>query len=315
MTAATAAAAAAGDPRARWRGHGAMLLFALFVSGSFSLGARAAPFIDPNALMAVRFMLATAVLLGVMIGQGLARGARPAETLGALQALRQAPWRFLLLGALYGAYFVLMFEALRLAPPASLGAVFTLTPLMSAGFAVLLLGQRTPMPVLSALLIGGAGAVWVVFRGDLDALLALRVGLGEGLFFIGAVAHALYTPLLRTLNRGEPGPVFVLGSTAAAMLVVSIVGLRALAETDWTALPAIVWIAVAYLGVITTAGTATLLQYAAMRLPAPRVMAYTYLVPSLVILLEGLTGAGWAEAAILPGVAATLVSLALLLRE
>ena len=39
-----------------------------------------------------------------------------------------------ILGGLLAGYFILMFEALRLTDPVSTGAVFTLTPIMSAGF-------------------------------------------------------------------------------------------------------------------------------------------------------------------------------------
>ncbi len=307
--------APASDARERWRGHVAMTLFALFVSGSFSLGSRAAPFVDPNAMMAARFVLASSVLLGVLMARRAARGVAPGETLASLKVLGRAPWRYAILGVLYGAYFVLMFEALRLTTPASLGAIFTLTPLLSAGFAFLFIRQTTPVPVLAALLVGAAGAVWVVFRGDLDAMMGLKVGMGEILFLIGSVSHAAYTPLVRIFNRGEAAPVFVLGSTAAAMVFVVLIGVRPLLETDWAALPSVVWVALAYLAIVTTAGTATLLQFSAMRLSAPRVMAYTYLVPSLVIVLEGLSGAGWAQPIILPGVGLTLVALALLLRE
>lgn len=292
-----------------------MTLFALLVSVSFSLGSRAAPYIDPSALIGARFVVACGALLGLLVATGLLQRVSPGESLSRLRALARAPWRFPLLGGLLAAYFVLMFEALRVAPPEPLGAVFTLTPFMSAIFLWLFFREATPRRVVAALSVGALGAVWVIFRGDLDALLGLRIGLGEGLFFIGAVSHAIYTSLLRNLNRGEEGSVFVIGISIGAALVTLVYGGPAIARTDWTALPGVVWVALFYLGVATTALTGRLMQYAAMRLSAPKVMAYTYLVPSFVILIEGLTGAGWSQAAILPGVAATLAALALLLRE
>lgn len=44
------------------KGHAAMLLFALCISGSFSLGKRAAPHLDPAALNALRFLLGALIL-------------------------------------------------------------------------------------------------------------------------------------------------------------------------------------------------------------------------------------------------------------
>jgi drug/metabolite transporter (DMT)-like permease len=57
-----------------------------------------------------------------------------------------------------------------------------------------------------------------------------------------------------------------------------------------------------------------LLQYASLRLPAAKVMAYTYLTPIWVIIWElALTG-GVPPVAILAGVLLTMVSVGLLLR-
>lgn len=299
--------------RAQLHGHAAMLLFAILISGSFSLGSRAAPHIDPSALTALRFAIAAAVLaaalvIGARMG-GVARGA------AAFAGLGRASWRFLVLGALYGVYFVLMFEALRLAPPAPLSAVFTLTPLMTAGFALLLAGQRAAPSLVLVLMIGACGAVWVIFDGKAADILSMNVGMGEVVFFVGAVAHALYAALAKKLQRGETLLAFAFGLISGALLVVAAVGARAVFATDWLALPAIVWVAAVYLAVCATAATASLLQFAAQRLPASKVMAYTYLVPALVILNEGASGRGWPPAEVWPGVALILATLLILLRD
>ena len=44
--------------------------------------------------------------------------------------------------------------------------------------------------------------------------------------------------------------------------------------------PAIVWVTLVYVAVAASAMTFVLLQYASLRLPAAKVMAYTYLVPA-----------------------------------
>jgi drug/metabolite transporter (DMT)-like permease len=285
-------------------GHLAMLGFAALVAGSFSLGALAAPHIEPTALTALRFLIA-----------GVVMGALAAAGPGVRRAHWAAPWRFALLGGLFATYFVLMFEALRITPPVSTSVVFTLTPVMAAGFAWLWLRQRLTARTAAALAIGAAGAVWVIFRGELAALIAFQPGRGEAIFLVGCVAHAAFTPLVARLNRGEPALV----STAFVMLggfvVVAAVAAGEIATTDWTALPAIVWITAAYLGVATTAVTFLLMQFAALRLPSARVMAYTYLVPVFVILWELARGAAPPPMAVMPGIALTLVALLLLLKQ
>ena len=281
-----------------------MFSFAALISGAFSLGGRAAPYIDPAAINAVRFALAVLVM-AIFVNQ----------TASWKRDHARAPWRYLVMGFLLSLYFVLMFRALQITDPVSTGAVFTLTPLMSAGFGWLFLRQVSRPAVLLALLVGAAGAVWVIFRGDVAAMLGFRIGPGEQIFLIGCAGHAAYTPLVRKFNRGEPVIVFTLWTLVGAFVLIALYGLPAIAATDWLALPAIVWITIAYLAVFTTAMTFFLLQYAAMRLPAGKVMAYGYLVPSFVILWEGLFGGNWVAPQVWLGVAATIVALVMLLRE
>ena len=273
------------------RGHLAMLAFSALVAGSFSLGVLAAPHIDPGALSVVRFILA-----------GMLVGTAAALTTGIPRSAWQAPWRYLVLGGLLGTYFVLMFEGLKTAAPVSAAAVFTLTPVMAAGFGWLFLRQRLTGRMVVALCIGGA-------------LLAFQVGRGEAIYFVGCVAHAAYAPLVRKLNRGEPAVVFTFGMMVAGTVLLALYAWPAVVTTDWAALPGIVWVTLVYVAVAASAMTFVLLQYASLRLPAAKVMAYTYLVPSWVALwelvLHGLVQPGL----VLVGVAMTVLALGLLLKE
>lgn len=283
-------------------GHAAVLLFAGLISVSFTLGDLAAPHIAPAALTAARFALA-AMILGALAASRMRR------------AHFRATWRYMVLGGLLALYFILMFEALRLTDPISTAAIFTLTPIMSAGFGWLLMRQVTTARMWLALVLGGLGALWVVFRGDVEALLALRLGPGERLFVIGCALHALYTPMGRLLNRGEPVLVYSFGGICGGLLVTGIYGYRDVLATDWFALPPVAWAAVVYLAIAATAITFFLIQFATLRLPSAKVMAYGYLVPSFVILWEGLLGHGWVAAPVFAGVGLTIAALAILLKD
>nr|WP_232237041.1 DMT family transporter [Thiosulfatihalobacter marinus] len=286
------------------RGHLAMLTFSALVAGSFSLGSLAANEIAPTALNAVRFLIASVVIgCAAWASRRMARSAF------------QAPWRYLVLGGLFAAYFVLMFEGLKTAAPVSTAAVFTLTPLMSAGFGWILLRQVTTKRMAVALTIGAAGAVWVIFRADLAALVRFRVGQGEIYYFFGCIAHAAYTPMVRKLNRGEAPVVFTFGMLLAGLFLLTVYGWGDIRATDWAGLPTIVWITVVYLSIFASAATFVLLQFATLQLPSAKVMAYTYLVPSWVALWEIGLGHGAPNVLVLAGVALTVVALLLLLRN
>ena len=286
------------------RGHLAMLGFSLGIAGSFSLGSLAANEIDPVALTAMRFAGASVIIGGAALLGGKFRKADMA-----------APWRYAIPGGLMATYFVLMFEGLKTASAVSTSAVFTLTPIMSGVFGWFLLRQVTTARMAFALSVGAAGAIWVIFRADIDAILAFRIGHGEKVFFFGCVAHAFYAPVVRLLNRGESLMVFVFGMSVAGTAVLAVLGWERIVATDWSALPPIVWITAAYLTVIATALTFMAVNYATLRLPAAKVMAYTYITPSWVILWEGALGHGFPRPAILIGILATIAALLLLLRQ
>lgn len=285
-------------------GHAAMLVFSALVAGSFSLGAQVANDIAPLALNAVRFWVAAGVIGLVLLG-----------TKTPLSSVWRAPWRYAVLGGLFGVYFALMFEGLKTAPPVSAAAVFTLTPVIAAGFGWVLLRQITTPRMALALTIGAVGALWVIFRADLDALRAFAIGRGEAIYFVGVICHALYTPMVRKLNRGEPALVFTFGTLLGGGVVLTIFGMGDIASTPWTALPSLVWLTLFYVAVIASAASVWLLQIATLRLPSAKVMAYTYLVPSWVICWEIALGQPVPAPLVLGGILITIIALILLLRD
>ncbi len=281
-----------------------MLAFSALVAGSFSLGGQVANDIAPTALNAVRFIIAVAVVGAVvMLRGGLPKGAA------------KAPWRYLILGGLFAIYLVLMFEGLKTAEPVSASAVFTLTPLMSAGFGYLMLRQVLTPRIALALAIGAVGALWVIFRADLSAFLAFEIGVGEAIFFWGCFAHAAYTPGFKLFNRGEPALIFSFYTLCACALVLLIWGWSDIWATDWLALRPLVWVTIFYVAVMASAWTVFLVQVAAMRLPASKVMAYTYLTPSWVLVWEIALGQPVPPGLVLVGIGLTIVALILLLKD
>lgn len=287
--------------RQKLLGHLAMLLFAGLVAGSFSFGALAAPHIGPAAVNILRFVLGALVMGAAAFV--LLKGRMPPPV---------APWRYAVLGGLMAVFFITMFVALRITDPVSTGAVFTLMPLMAAGFGYLFLSQVPRGIVVASLVLAAIGAVWVIFDGSVDAILAFRIGTGELIFLFGAACHAAYVPLVRRFNRGEPVVVFTFWTLVATGLWIAVYGAREIVTTDWTALPVVVWLAILYLCIFTTAGTFFLVQFATMRLPASKVMAYNYLTPTIIIFYEGLLGHGWANLSVVAGALVTMLGLAVM---
>jgi drug/metabolite transporter (DMT)-like permease len=285
-------------------GHLAMLLFSLIVAGSFSFGKTIANDIDPVALTAVRFVLAAGILGAILGASGRIR-----------LADYQRPWRYFILGGLFLAYFVLMFEALKTAQPVSISAIFTIMPLAAALLDRVIFRRTTTWLIWVALLIGAAGALWVVFRGSWAAMISLSVGFGEVLFFIATLLHAIYAVLLPRLRRGEPVYATTLGVTSAAAVMLVVIFWPRVSATNWADVALYAWAVLLYLAVLATLGTFALITVAAARLPSAKVTAYTFLTPFWVVLLESILGNGLPAAFILFGGVPIAAALFLLLIE
>jgi drug/metabolite transporter (DMT)-like permease len=280
------------------RAHIAMLGFATLIAASFSVGGLIAKAVDPVALTFWRFLLAAGIFLVIV---GVTEKVR-LPTAGGLA-------RYGFIGLLLCIYFVLMFVALRWTDPLSAGVVYALTPAMTAVFSFFILGQATTGRQIVALVIAASGAVWVVFRADIAALLAFRVGYGEFIFFFGCLSYAAYPVFLRRFHRGESTAELTLWSLTAGMVLLGIAGFRPLIQTDWTAVSVGVYLGIVYLAVFSTAISFFLIKYASLRLPGAKVMAYTFLTPAVVALLEGLLGHGWPSLPVLAGVIVTALAL------
>ena len=274
-----AATATAGPPL--WTLHMLMLLAATLVSTSFTVGKAIASGLDPVVLTLIRFLLA------------------------ALLFLPYIKWRFSLawpgfrtfcrysvISAALVLFFWLMFESLRFTTAFNTSVIFTLVPGISGMYSALGLRERLGRSRLLALLLAMAGALWVIFQGDLQRLLALELGRGDIIFFIGCLFMAGYTPLVKLLHRGESMAVMTFWILVTGCGWLLLLGLNRLPAVHWREVASQVWLGIAYLAVFCTIITFFLTQVATLRLGPTRVMAYSYLYPPLVLAIDWFLGHG-----------------------
>lgn len=298
-----ASAAAASNPNAglALRGHALMLLATVLIATSFPVGAAITDGLDSVVLTLLRFVLATVLFAPYVV-------ARHGLTLPSPSDLA----RYGLLSALLVTFFWCMFAALRLTSPLNTAAIFALTPVLTALIAAVLLRERLSGPARVALPFGTVGAVWIVFRGDLEALLALRLGAGDALFFAGTVALAAYGALIKRLHRGEPMARMTFWTLATGSVWLALLSLPRLPEVAWSAVPVPVYAGIAYLALFTTLVTFFILQWATTVIGPTKVMAYTFLNPALVLAIALGFGEALPPEATWIGVALVLVTTLIL---
>jgi drug/metabolite transporter (DMT)-like permease len=283
------------------RAHLAMLGFAFLVSTSFPVGHAITNALDPALLTAVRFLLAATIFAAIALWRG--RWHWP--------PLSRLPV-YLVIAVFLDVFFVTMFEALRLTSALNAGAVFTLLPAFTALAGLAILRQRISQLQVLCLAVGAVGALLVLFGDDLSRLLRLEFGPGERIYLVGVAAYAFYAPLMRLLNRGEALETFNFWILVVGAALLLLYARGPLVETEWTGLSWEVLAGIVYLAVFPTATSFFCATYASLRLPAGPVMAYTYLLPSFVLVETLLLGAPAPGPWSLAGVGVTTIATVLL---
>lgn len=285
------------------RGHLLMMVATVLVATSFPVGAAITNGLDSLVLTFFRFVLAALLFAPIVAWRyGLA-----------LPGLRDMAGYAVLSACLVG-FFWGMFAALRHTTALNTATIFALTPVMTAAVSWMLLKERLPLAARVALPLGMVGAVWVIFRGDPNALLALDLGVGDAIFLAATVAMSFYGPLVKYLHRGEPMAQMTFWTLVTGALWLLILAAPRLPGVDWAAVPGAVYGGIAYLAVFTTLITFFVIQWSATVIGPTKVVSYTYLNPILVLVMGLALGEDLPPNATYPGFVLILAAVAVLQR-
>lgn len=265
-----------------WVLHILMLVAAILVSTSFTVGKAIAHGLDPAILTLIRFFLAAILFLPYIYK-------RYGLELPSMSDL----FRYSIISGALIAFFWLMFLSLRWTTALNTSVIFTLVPGISGIYSAIILRERLGRYRLVALFFAMAGALWVIFQGDISRMLSLELGKGDLIFFYGCLFMAAYTPLVKLLHRGESMAVMTFWVLVTGAVWLLILGGNRLASVDWHNVEQIVWIGIVYLAIFSTIITFFLTQIATISLGPTRVMAYSYLYPPLVLMIDWMLGHGF----------------------
>lgn len=282
--------------------HLLMFLCAVIVSGSFPVMAAITHELDPAVLTLVRFALATLVFAPIIWFRY--------TFVVSLAALV----RYSLISATLVFFFWCMFLSLRYTTALNTGAIYTIIPGLSGIYAMVLNRERLGRIRLVALVLGVVGALWIIFKGDPALLAEFYWNRGDLIFLAGCFILGLYGPLIRLFQRGEPmmQMSFWVMLTGTFWLLL-LAGPKVL-DVSWGDISHRVWGGVAYLAIFSTGITFFLTQYSILFLGPTRVIAYSYLNPGLVLVLDLLFGGTWPGVQILPGIVIVLAAMVVVQR-
>ena len=284
--------------------HGLMLLTITLAASSFPVVAAITNELPPEIIMFLRFSLAAALFAPyVLLKHGLAVPSS-AHIL-----------RYVILSIPLVAFFWCMFESLRYTSILNTGALYTTVPAITAVYALFINGEAIGKTRSLGLLIGTVGALWIVFRGDLNAFLGLELNYGDVIFLIGCLFLGFYNPLIKRFYRGEPMEIMTFWVLISGSVWLFMISGQNLFHIDWSQVDQKVYTGVLYLALFSTLASFFLLQFSTVRIGATKVAAYGFLTPVFVIIISILVGMEAFEPVTTPGILLVIGSMLLIQME
>lgn len=283
--------------------HALMLGWALLIATSFPAAHLLANKLSASSLTALRFVCASALFYPFLF-------TRKETNFPDFSELKA----YSTLAACLVFYFWALFKALETTIPLHTGALFTLIPASTAVISWVLSRTCIDFRMQLALMVGCIGAMWVVLEGNVGIIREFGFNAGDLIFLSGCLVLSFYSPLIqyfRSRLRQGRSAVFitfwVMTIGAGYLLVIALFENNG--HLGWNQLASADYGVIFYLAFFTTIITFWQLQYCTPILGSVVVMSYTYLIPSTVLLIDGLFfGMSVANTAY-TGVAITLLSL------
>jgi len=273
-----------------------LMFWVSLMASSFIISAELVQHASPLVSTGLRFVIASLIMLPLV-----ARQLKPYANLKAIS-------RYGLISLFLVLFFIGLFESLKTTTALNTAAIYTLVPLISVVIAWFTLGSRSSVISLTGFVLGSAGAAWVLLasRGQ-----NLQLHSGDLICLLACISLALHVVLIKRWGSLMPvsvGAFWILFCGSLMLVPLMFVGDQ-LSQVSWTNLA--FWQPLLYLTLMTTVVTTLLQQFLVRHLGPKKLLAFTYLVPSLVLVWQQGAGSLFSPY-ILPGFALTALALLLI---
>ena len=247
-----------------------LALMALFWAAAFVIGRRVVLHLEPFSAAAVRFVFSTLFLSALILAL---RGKIPSVS------LRQLPVLALLGMTGVFAYNVFFFEGLKTITAAKAALILAANPVVIALVAALFFHEKPSPRQAVGVVASLTGVVAVIADGNPLALLANGIGAGETAMLCSMTAWCAYSLIgKRVLKNISPlRATCVANAFGAAALLVSASAAEDVSEI--ARLPAEMWAALLFLGVISSGVANTWYYQGIAQVGAARAANFINLVP------------------------------------
>jgi drug/metabolite transporter (DMT)-like permease len=276
-----------------------LLLWVSLMASSFVVSEQLLPYANPIASTALRFLLAT-VLMVPFIGKASIK-----------QLNTKVLVRYSIISLFLVLFFIGLFEALKTTNAMRISVIYTLLPLISVVLTYIGLKLVTPKKQIVGFVVGTLGAIWVlmVFTQEKFGLAQWR--LGDSIFLAACCCLALHVIFIKKWATDVP-PImgaFYIMLLGSLLLLPFFLFFGDLKNIAWQQNE--FWQTLLYLTIFTTIATFFLQQHLLQRVGPNRLLAFTYLIPSIVLIPQGLTNISQLSSAV-PAIVLTLLALYLI---
>jgi len=182
--------------------------------------------------------------------------------------------------------FIGRFKCLQYTTALNTGTIFTLVPLLTAIFALLVFKEHIYSKQVLIYFLGIVGTTIVVFKGDMELFLSLSLNNGDILFAFATISMALYSISGKYFYKKDDHLIVLVFMTLVGGSIWMVLALIFFdIPLEWGKIEGELFLYMTYLSIAATLVTSYLYHRAIVNIGPKKVMAYVYLNPATIALL------------------------------
>jgi drug/metabolite transporter (DMT)-like permease len=256
-----------------------MIGVALIWGSGFSIVKHSVGIFSPPVFNAVRYSLATVLLLGAL----WARGERLRDAAG-------DTWRLIGLGLL--GYFVYQFffiEGITRTTASNSSLILATVPVLVAALNGLFGFERVGARVWLGVLLSFAGILLIILGGEAAFSFGGARVIGDVMTLGASLAWAGYVVFARPCLKRHSALLVTTWTVGVGMMALWLFALPELGRIEWARAPAAAWFGIVYTGGLGVAGAYMLWNSAVKRVGGARVAVYSNLVTVIAVAVAAVT--------------------------
>ena len=209
------------------------------------------------------------------------------------EKIERKDWPRLVACAIFGMVINMLFffQGLNMSTPINSSVITTLSPVMVIILSAFLLKERITLLKISGIIVGLAGALFLVFFSKSSTQTAANIPLGNLFFIVNALSFGVYLIIVKPLARKYDTITLMKWIFSIAVIINFPITFSEFQEVQWQSLPfEAIW-KMGFVVVGTTFFTYLLNLYALKYLSASTLSAFIYLQPLIAIFYSITTGA------------------------